>query len=75
MVFEGEGPLNDEEIKTLLDTYHKYGKNEYQTKLYLSDDVDSKTNELVNQLTQRMGNLSDRLVETIDRLYSANPKG
>ncbi len=64
-IFHGSGAFSREELAEVLKTYHLGGKHNFVTTIHLGD-VGPKLQGLVNEHSQMLGNLIDRLILTLD---------
>ena len=66
--FNGIGAFNEEELEAFLKDYKSMGKHDWQTEIDLGREVSPNIQNLVNQVTQEMGRLQDRLALTLVEL-------
>jgi hypothetical protein len=72
-LFDKKGAFDKKELKEFIELYQQYGKYDWDTKIDLGDDVSLRIQNLVNDMSNRMAGLTDRLALTILEL-SKKPK-
>ena len=67
-LFHGKGAFSEEELLEFIRIYEQLGKHNWHTDIHLGGGTSSEIEKIINQLSQNMGNLSDRLALTIVNL-------